>query len=161
MESIEKLRDLAADINGNEIIDHMQLYPSCVFDDSWLDAWHRAFDEELEALKREIAEKYMPLPVDADGVPIHVGDEVVYDHKGLRLGKSETVKWIAIGESETHITTEHNSYSSPDVLRHVKPRTLRDVLFDFMRDCETSELGNSELVEKYEVELRELLGGEE
>ena len=74
VESIEKLRDLAADINGNEIIDHMQLYPSCVFDGAWLNSWHHAFDRELEALEREIAERYMELPVDMDGLPWHIGD---------------------------------------------------------------------------------------
>ena len=76
MEIIEKLRELAADINSNEIIDHMQLYPSCVFDGHWLDSWHDEFDRLVDEVEREIERDYMRLPVDADGVPIRCGDIV-------------------------------------------------------------------------------------
>ena len=55
LESLEKLRELATDVNKSEIKDHDALYSL----DQWLDAWHRAFGKALEALEREIAEKYM------------------------------------------------------------------------------------------------------
>ena len=112
-------------------------------------------DAIADEIEREIAEKYMELPVDADGEPIHMGD-AMYDGKVAKLVISDD------GEHSVYV------YKLPNVLHeiycyetaHVKPRTMRDILFDFMRDCETSELGNSELVEKYEAELRDLLGGD-
>ena len=59
LESLEKLRELAADINASEIVDHMELYPSCVFDGAWLDAWHDEFYRAIDRLESEIAERYM------------------------------------------------------------------------------------------------------
>ena len=155
MESIEKLRDLAADINGNEIIDHMQLYPSCVFDDSWLDAWHRAFDEELEALKREIAEKYMELPVDADGEPIHIGD-AMYDGKVAKLVISDD------GEHSVYV------YKLPNVLHeiycyetaHVKPDPIKELLEEFLCEREANPASDDELIGGYAARIRAVVSVE-
>ena len=134
MESLEKLRELACDINGNEIVDHMQIYPSCVFDGAWLDAWHRAFDKELEALEREIAERYILLPVDADGVPIHVGDEVCgygYSNGGVVV-KALNGHMIIVGRLEggENYAKSGLLWSAKDT-HHVKPRTVEDVLIEY------------------------------
>lgn len=84
----------------------------------------------LDNIEAEIAEKYMLLPVDADGVPIHVGDVIEYGCNGERL-------------EVTHIgLTKHGdptvAYRRPNgtldascigsECRHCKPRTLEDVL---------------------------------
>lgn len=44
------------------------------YDDAinWGEKWRKIADE----IEAEIAERFMELPVDADGVPIHVGDEL-------------------------------------------------------------------------------------
>lgn len=140
MESIEKLRK----------------FMDCQFRSGkpiWTDGMDIA-----DAIEREIAEKYMELPVDADGVPIHVGD---YLQLGNMRSKVVALRYRpANGELPWEWQCDTGDWYNTAFAHHVKPRTLRDILFDFMRDCETSELGNSELVEKYEVELRELLGGE-
>lgn len=52
--SLDKLRELAADINAKEIIDHMTLYPSCTFDGHWLDSWHMEFGRLLDAIQAEV-----------------------------------------------------------------------------------------------------------
>lgn len=101
LKSIEKLREIAADINASEIVDHMELYPSCVFDGAWLDAWHNEFYRVIDMLEAEIAERFMELPegwtgeqaADVlaywptwdDGSPCMFGDEFTcypkYDYK--------------------------------------------------------------------------------
>ena len=115
-----------------------------------------------DAIEREIAEKYMELPVDTDGVPIKPGNI-------MQFRDDAPVRVDSIGNSKCYVGDfgwfgDNGGFYGKGTLkccRHVKPRTMRDILFDFMRDCCTSELTNAELVEKYEVELRELLGGDE
>jgi len=59
LESIEKLRELAADINSTEIIDHLDVVGKFMFHSEWLDSWHKAFDSACDEIEREIAERYM------------------------------------------------------------------------------------------------------
>lgn len=132
LESIEKLRELACDINGNEIVDHMQLYPSCVFDVTWLDSWHCEFDRELEALEREIAERYMELPVDADGVPIHLGDELD------NINKSERYKVTSIGDNGYIRIYSDTGWIHSSQCRHVKPDPVKELLEKLVRDVRGS-----------------------
>jgi hypothetical protein len=61
MESIEKLRELAADINSTEIIDHISVYPCCKLRGDWLDSWHSEFDRLCDEIEREISEHYAPI----------------------------------------------------------------------------------------------------
>ena len=126
--SIEKLRDLAADINGNEIIDHMQLYPSCVFDGHWLDSWHMEFDRALDSIEREIAERYMELPADADGVPVHIGDTLyIFDDSA-----EVTVTLLSSGG----FSTERPFTYSPSMFSHAKPDPLKELLNDHLQERE-------------------------
>ena len=148
MESIDKLRDLAADINGNEIIDHMQLYPSCVFDGAWLDSWHHAFDRELEALEREIAERYMELPVDADGVPIHPGNYVLLDGKGGEV-------WL-VGCRDV-MCSDGMSYTA-SALNRVKPDPVKELLEEFAAAIKIRDGFNdatNDVITEYAARIRE------
>ena len=154
MESIEKLRELACDINGNEIIDHMQLYPSCVFDGHWLDSWHMEFDRALDAIEREIADKYMELPVDADGEPIHIGD-AMYDGKVAKLVISDD------GEHSVYV------YKLPNVLHefycyetaHVKPDPIKKLLEEFAYKVCDLNVDSGEC-ERYAAKIREAVSAE-
>ena len=159
LESIEKLRELACDINGSEIVDHMQLYPSCVFDGAWLDSWHCEFDRVLEALEREIAEKYMELPVGADGVPIHVGDIL----KSKYAPKPFEVESMELSSTWTVWDKENGATRWPGECRHVKPRTVEDVLEEALYKAANldrrdgywpSAADVTNIVEKYAGELR-------
>lgn len=109
--------------------------------------------DEIEA---EIADRYMLLPVDADGVPIHVGDTMTLAH-----GKSCEV----VAVSETQFTA--NKLGSPKVVchanlhRHAKPRTLEVALFEFGELVANSASHPcNEDVRKYADEIRELMGGD-
>lgn len=147
IKALDKLRELVADINAKEIVDHMQLYPSAVFDCMWLDSWHSEFNRLVESLEAEIAANYLELPVDADGVPIHVGDicemsEVQFKVRALNI--DGYCWWAVDGTGEFYIA---------ELCRNVKPRTVDDVMSEY------AELSASQDVKKYhEVsdELREI-----
>lgn len=112
---------------------------------------------ELEAELDEYDQTHMELPVDADGVPIKMGDNVVIPqcYEGIVVS-------IEVGDMETLIGVDGHDgylrYGNSDI-RHVEPRTVEDVL----RDCCTEwneHLGSdweTGVYAKYAAELRELM----
>lgn len=151
MKSIEKLRELAADINSTEILDHMEVSGKFLFHTEWLHSWHSEFDRLCDEIEREIAERYMELPVDADGVPIHCGER-------MRLNNGHVGDVWLIGVFDI-MMSDHTCFDWAKS-RHVKPRTVEDVL----RDMEGMR-GNNATYEdvirrcaKLAAELRELMG---
>lgn len=124
-------------------------------------------------LQAEINERFMLLPVDADGVPIHMGDTVEGE-----LPDNTTVKGT--------VTTYHiHNGDDPDTVyvkvdcgggwtikelkvkhcRHVKPdpvkellRRMADEVYD---DSHETPFDRDFIVEKYVDELRDLLYGDE
>jgi len=171
MKSIEKLRELAEDINSTEIIDHISVYPCCKLRGDWLDSWHSEFDRLCDEIEREISERYMLLPVDADGVPIHPRDEVdtSMGEKGP-IGHLEywyPNHWVAVIEYKPGQFTRYD----PAAISHVKPRTIEDVLREFRFDANlvygNPNIGGEDradelaaLVSKYADELRQIGVGE-
>ena len=83
----------------------------------------------IDAIEREIAEKYMLLPVDAYGVPIRVGDT-------LQLGDTRG-EVIALtyrpnnGELPWEYQCDTGGWYNTAFARHAKPRTVEDVLREF------------------------------
>lgn len=91
----------------------------------------RRIADEIEA---EISERYMPLPLDADGVTIHIGDMLenkFSDYGCLAVhGYTETCALchkVPPADLETYYVEFTNAH-------HVKPRTIEDVLEDFLAD---------------------------
>ena len=109
MESIEKLRKLTICDKGEEYT-------------AYLDAGDIA--DEIE---REIAEKYMELPVDAEGVPLHLNDEVV------SLDTNAQLVVTGIADDAVQVSC-FSVWERGDHFVHVKPRTVEDVLMDYTRD---------------------------
>ena len=112
------------------------------------------FADEIQA---EVDERFMELPVDADGVPIRVGDTVEW------LVKNGDYEVVAVGELVALKLGEDGSFTiAADALRHVKPRTLEDVLCDFVNDVakQGHQIGLTAhgLSDKYAADIRELLG---
>ena len=116
-----------------------------------------AICNEIEA---EIADGYTRLPVDADGVPIHVGDICEMggvQFKVRQLCTDGNCWWAVDGTGEFYIA---------ELCHHVKPRTLEDVLREYgkayhahMADNYMNYDGTDEqVVEKYADRIRELLG---
>jgi len=137
MESIEKLREYGHDC--------------CARVD---DAIHDYCDE----IEREISEKYMLLPLDVDGVPIKCGDMV-----DGGMGDSGKVQHIEVWPDGFVIVYEFSpgrfTRYAPDAVRHVKPRTVEDVLEEFVNDplweVEGSYEGiKKQVIEKYAAELQ-------
>lgn len=132
MESIEKLREKLAKSM-----------------DTWFKRELVCIADEIEA---EIAEKYMELPLDADGVPIHCGDRIISEE-----GRKGDVYLIGVSELMTRLCTYHKTAE----VHHVKPRTLEDVLEDAFIECdEDYGIDRTEVIERYAAEIRELLGVE-
>lgn len=105
------------------------------------------------AIEAEIAERYMELPVDADGVPIHVGDSIEYPN-----GERDVVRFITVNDN---MPTFNESGWIASKCRHVKPRTIEDVLYECFHDCMYKyPMGIEPIISKYADELRELGVGE-
>ena len=94
-------------------------------------------------VEAEIAERYMLLPVDADGVPIHCGERMRLDN-----GHEGDVWLIGVFDI---MMSDHTCFDWTKS-HHVKPRTLTDVLCDLFERRMT--------VTDAEYELCELLGGD-
>lgn len=117
-----------------------------------------------DEIEREIAEKYMELPVDADGVPIHMGD-AMDDGKVAKLVISDD------GEHSVYVyklpNVQHELYCYETA--HVKPDPLKELLSELANDvweasctCQTtwSDSGLDGIEERYAERIRELLGGD-
>lgn len=111
--------------------------------------------------KDMIAEMYMPLPLDRDGVPIRVGDMIEYE------GDEDTYRLHAqgvyvYGNGLVGVMNERFGIWYPENCRHVKPRTLEDVLEEFYHDASDADafctVKIDDVLDKYAAEIRELLG---
>lgn len=115
--------------------------------------------EMIEAVEHEVSERFMELPVDADGVPIRPDDLMActaFDTNNFD-GKEHV---MAVGngfwvdkDGCTHIPSE---------TRHVKPRTIEDVLSDavgelFNADISTGSTEWDEVIAKYAEEIRGMM----
>lgn len=137
---------------------------------AYLDAGDIA--DEIEA---EIAERFMELPVDADGVPIKPGDI-------MQFRDDAPVRVDSIGNSKCYVGDfgwfgGNGGFYGKGTLkccRHVKPRTLEDVLRDVVSLCANTwkdeksafryyDVGNvmeSGNIADFAAEIRELMGAE-
>lgn len=94
-----------------------------------IDAIHRSLEAENERLRdaSERGDDWIKLPVDADGVPIHIGD--VMGHQGLL-----NVRYTVVGISKDMFFTRDASgllYEHTAVLYfHYKPDTWESIIED-------------------------------
>lgn len=155
MESIEKLRKSLKACTSKAGVEPNQ------FDTYWITA--KACDMLIDKVEAEIAERYMKLPCDCDGVPIHVGD---YLKLGRTRGRVIALTYCPCNELpwEWQCDSDSDWYNTA-FTRHAEPRTVEDVLADFARDLTSDRTDSYEhrierLGTKYADELRELLGGD-
>ena len=120
----------------------------------------RRYAEEID---RELADRYIELPVDADGVPIHVHDKLMTDSEDSSLYGREL---LVSAVSEHHIHYQilpyrgdgHYRTGHLTLFRHAKPRTLEDVLREFAQGVSGQNADFADLAaKKYADEIRELL----
>lgn len=115
MKEIDELREALQSCRRTENTEHP-------FDTYWITA--RAADVLIDAIEQAIAERYMELPVDADGVPIHVVDTMVPWN-----GEGETVVAAVCGDG---LADECVPMHYAPNMHHAKPRTVEDVLADLV-----------------------------
>lgn len=159
MESVDKLRELpvfgAVSVDGDLNATNQRMV--CATKEEVL--------EIADAIEAEIAERYLALPLDADGVPIRVGDKLI--------GYNERFDVEGIGDGIVIFRAENDELGelfNPAATVHAKPRTLEDVLREFAGDYrramnafeEGDEYGPSitELTARCAAEIRELMGGD-
>lgn len=124
--------------------------------------WCHAIDglsDENDELRAEIAERYMELPVDADGVPIHVGDELETAHGGKVI-----VEYVGECEVRVYRDGEHYRIFQDEyayTCRHVKPRTIEDILTLFLTAVGDDDPHYyDEQIAEYADEIRAMFGGD-
>ena len=106
--------------------------------------------ELLAAIESEVDERFVELPVDADGEPLHLNDEVVSLDTGARL--------VVTGVSDGAVqVSDFCVWERGDHFRHVKPRTVEDVLREFAIACEDAGNAGPDVareIAKFAAELR-------
>lgn len=147
LESIVKLRELR-DEAARKMVDNPR----------WVCARAEEIADEIE---REIAERYMELPKDADGVPVRIGDKMTNINK-----PSDEYTVTSITESGCRVYGDC-AFIKTSQLRHIKPRTVEDVLEEFLRAsadvCAEANCELEEQIARYADELRDLIkeGGDD
>lgn len=165
MNSVDKLRELAKQPDSGY----------------WLDEFNEIADEiEAEAAERErllkqsesatedyykdmIAEEFMPLPKDADGVPIRVGDMMQCEHFGNVL-----VAQVAAVSECGFIEYRHGELYGPFPAcewTHYHPPTVGDVLREVWKEAVNyarSDIWRSpdEAFVEYAEKIREVMADE-
>lgn len=89
-------------------------------------------NEKLDAVEREVQERYIALPVGNDGIPIHVGDVLEYVEDPELLMRAAYIAFD--GENyaiECYETESPSFYDSWDGVRQYRPPTAEDILREF------------------------------
>lgn len=97
---------------------------------NWGEQWRKIADE----IEREISERYMELPVDADGEPIRVG-ETVYG-KYMKGNHEYTVRGFVFDQDygQWNVRVGDVMWVNQNMLSHVDPRTLESILCDALAE---------------------------
>ena len=122
--------------------------------DGWLRMDTRKIADEIEA---EVAERFIKLPVDADGMMLEIGDKLEYRDETM------TLCGLIWDGADWYATNVYESTSWKPVRRchHAKPRTLEDVLTDLAYLDPVHRYPDESfesIIAKRAHEIRELLG---
>ena len=116
----------------------------------------------LDAIEGEIAERFVELPVDADGVPIRVGD---YLQLGETRGEVVALTYRPDSKFPWGWQCDTGDWYSTAFAYHVKPRTLESILCGALADVSCMGDGivrtfnpDEPYVAGLAAEIRELLG---
>ena len=93
---------------------------------NWGEQWRKIADE----IQNEVDSRFCELPVDADGVPIHVGEEMTCHGDVFTVcavAPAKIHRWVTVKLGETQTTYSYD----PMECTHYNPRTLEDVLVEY------------------------------
>ena len=127
--------------------------------DGYEDGYDKGFADWCEEHEDKLEEHgWVKLPVDADGVPIRVGDELTEVELRRRGGKPAEVVCILYNDEGCVVSSSDPSgfFYDPSTLTHKLPPTVEDVLREFAlkvaeKECITMRKG---VVEEYAKRLR-------
>lgn len=144
MEAIEKLRKAANGHRGGSPYVRQELREQFGVDEM-SDA--SITNAVADAIESELWGGYVALPVDRDGVPIHLGDEM--ETVG---GQVVRVRHMTIYESGWLL---NYSARTPSMMTH-RPKTVEDVLRKFVTEFnrDDTELCDEEIIERFAAKLR-------
>ena len=92
--------------------------------------WHYAC---LDRLADEIEAAYMKLPVDADGLPIHIGDTLL---KSTGAPKASYGEVVGVSDDSVWFDAKDGWESNwSNLTRHVKPDAVAEELARFLSAC--------------------------
>ena len=141
LESIDNLRTYCDSLEGAAIDDN---HVSAEYVAKRTAINVRRYADEIE---QELADRYMELPVDMDGVLWHIGDMVDGHGKVWSMGLNRH-GWSFVGLTAI----------DPAIHRHAKPRTLEDILREFAQGVNGQNADFADLAAKrYADEIRELV----
>lgn len=127
------------------------------------DHWRKRAEEsesELNALAVEMAHSWVKLPVDADGVPIHVGDEL--ETSGGEDGTCVSIECSRDGRWSVSVRPRGwdtpTVYDQLEVIHAKEQRTVEDVLYEVSCRAYANEEERCDVLLESAKEIRELLG---
>ena len=113
----------------------------------------------VDEIEREVSERFMELPVDADGAPIHVGDTLL---KSTGAPKASYGEVVGVSDDSIFFNARQGWESNwAKLTRHVKSRTVEDVLRAFYHDASDADafctVRLDDVLAKYADELRGMM----
>lgn len=114
----------------------------------------------IELLEQADPDTHMNLPVDVDGVPIHLGDELCgYGHPDGGVYCQAIVNESIILVGETSIAYKDWLLWDTADCRHRHKSTVEELLFEFGKICQDGyDIGNS--IHEYAEKIREAMADE-
>lgn len=128
--------------------------------------WKLVLEPMLDAIEAELAERYVALPLDADGVPIHIGDSI--EIIGGEYGTAVAIEQCEDGGWNVSMRPagwDTPTLFSAESVRHHHPPTVEDILDKFATDYDQIAGGDEDhqkylnLIAEYAKRLR--LAGED
>ena len=96
-----------------------------------IDAIHRSLESENECLRdaSERGDDWIKLPVDADGVPIHIGDTLEWSDGTTFevIGIGDGTLYYLDSDKDGHISI---AWTSTELKRHYRPDTWESIIED-------------------------------
>lgn len=135
----QKVREYATLLHGEDWAGRAHLDEMC----DNIDAIHRSLEQENERLRdaSERGDDWIKLPLDADGVPIRVGDVVEWrDHSGKW---HEQTRVVAITDDGCYLYDSGLFHVNRADIRHIKPDTWESILADAL-GCEPNEVAEDD-----------------
>lgn len=134
MKSLDELRKFYEKADGYEM---------------WTPKHKVELDSIADRIEAELAKRYVALPLDADGEPIHAGD--VLD------GYGKTIEVVEIRHGRSGwvvISRDGNGYADTFAFTHHRPPTVEDMLREMIDELFVDVYADPDTIAEYAKRLR-------